>query len=351
MSWREEPSWWWSMPECGEEATKQALRNKGSRLGTPLGHPDFVRNQLQHVREHQQMSDWIPLIPDVQSSWCLLLHCAAARANYYIRVVPPELSDEFATSHDNALWMCLSRVLDMPPDACDRSARDVASLPLAFGGMGLRSAVRAAVPACWSSWGDALSMISQRHRTVATTLVHELSGHSTSAHLNAAAQSADQLRGLEGFDVPSWADLAAGVRPNLRNAEDVEPASFRTGWQHEAAARMEWQHRERVVKPVLSESAWALLRAQSGPAAGMSLSAVLSSPQTRIESQLFRVLLLRRFADVAVSLTALAIIVHLALKRGFWEDGDSLWRVLRRAYERQEGESPQTCLRPPRSRQ
>ena len=31
-----------------------------------------------------------------------------------------------------------------------------------------------------------------------------------------------------------------------------------------------------------------------GPAAGMSLSAVFSSPQTRMESQLFRVLLLRR---------------------------------------------------------
>ena len=77
--------------------------------------------------------------------------------------------------------------------------------------------------------------------------VHELSGHSTSAHLNAAARSADQLRGLEGFEVPSWADLAAGVRPNPRNAEDVEPASFRTGWQHEAAARVEWQHRERVL--------------------------------------------------------------------------------------------------------
>ena len=87
----------------------------------------------------------------------------------------------------------------MPPDACDRSARDVVSLPLAFGGMGLRSAVRTAVPAYWSSWEDALSMISRRHRTVATTLVHELSGHSTSA----ISRSADQLRGLEGFEVPS----------------------------------------------------------------------------------------------------------------------------------------------------
>ena len=134
-------------------------------LGTPLGHPDFVQNQLQHVREHHQtLLDRIPLVPDVQSCWALLLHCAAARASYFIRVVPPELSEEFATSHDNALWMCLSRVLDMPPDACARSAKDTASLLLAFGGMGLRSAVRTAVPAYWASWADALSMISQRHR-------------------------------------------------------------------------------------------------------------------------------------------------------------------------------------------
>ena len=133
-------------------------------------------------------------------------------------------------------------------------------------------------------------MISRRHRTMATTLVHELSGHSTSA----ISRSADQLRGLEGFEFPSLAGLAVWVRSNLRNAEDVEPASLHTGWQHDAAARMEWQHRERVLKPVLIDSARALLRAQSGPAAGMSLSAVPSSPQTRIESQLFRVLLLRR---------------------------------------------------------
>ena len=54
------------------------------------------------------------------------------------------------------------------------------------------------------------------------------------------------------------------------------------------------KHRERHLMPVFADSERALLRAQSGPAAGMSLSAVPSSPQTRIESQLFRVLLLRR---------------------------------------------------------
>ena len=143
------------------------------------------------------------------------------------------------------------------------------------------------------------------------------------------------------------------MRPLPTNIEEVEPGWFCTGWQHEAASRLEWQHRERHLMPVLADSERALLRAQSGPAAGMSLSAVPSSPQTRIESQLFRVLLLRRLrlplpllracADVAFSLTTLAIIVHLALRRGFWEGVDSQSRARRRAsVMRHRGESPQT---------
>ena len=81
-------------------------------------------------------------------------------------------------------------------------------LPLASGGMGLRNAVLA----YWASWGNALSMISQRHRAVATTIVREMSGHSTSTHLNAVARSADQPRRFRGFEVPSWTD-SGGLRP------------------------------------------------------------------------------------------------------------------------------------------
>ena len=39
-------------------------------LGTPLGHPDFVAAQLQRI----------PRVPDLQSAWLLLLHCASPRA-------------------------------------------------------------------------------------------------------------------------------------------------------------------------------------------------------------------------------------------------------------------------------
>ena len=41
-------------------------------------------------------------------------------------------------------------------------ARDVATLPMRLGGLGLRSATRMAPAAFWASWADALPMLSQR---------------------------------------------------------------------------------------------------------------------------------------------------------------------------------------------
>ena len=56
-------------------------------LGTPLGHPRCVTTQLQRIRQDQQLLlDRIPLLPDVQSAWALLVHCASARATYFLRV-------------------------------------------------------------------------------------------------------------------------------------------------------------------------------------------------------------------------------------------------------------------------
>ena len=50
-------------------------------LGAPIGHPPFVAAQLSAVAEHQAtLLQRIPLMPDLQSTWLLLLHCAGARA-------------------------------------------------------------------------------------------------------------------------------------------------------------------------------------------------------------------------------------------------------------------------------
>ena len=118
-------------------------------LGTPLGHPAFVQHQLARVRALQQvLLDRILAIQDVQSAWALLSYCAVARATYFI-----------SRSHDSALWECMCRVLGVPPESCESFARAASQLPLAFGGLGLRSAERTRTAA---SWADSLSMIHQR---------------------------------------------------------------------------------------------------------------------------------------------------------------------------------------------
>ena len=53
-------------------------------LGTPLGRSAFVEAHLNKKAEKQALLlERIPAVPDLHSSWALLLHCAAARANYW----------------------------------------------------------------------------------------------------------------------------------------------------------------------------------------------------------------------------------------------------------------------------
>ena len=80
-------------------------------LGAPIGHPEFVRRQLEIVsQEHQTLLSRIPHVQDTQCAWLLLVHCASARANYLLRVMHPEAVEEFARRHDAGLWQCLCDV-------------------------------------------------------------------------------------------------------------------------------------------------------------------------------------------------------------------------------------------------
>ena len=48
-------------------------------------------------------------------------------------------------------------------DTCEAIAREAASLPLALGGPGLRSARRTHPSAYWASWADSLHMVQKCH--------------------------------------------------------------------------------------------------------------------------------------------------------------------------------------------
>ena len=63
-------------------------------LGTPFGHPQLVEAHLnKKIVEHEVLLERIPTVPDLQSAWSLLLHCAAARAKLLFE-------GGFASSHE-----------------------------------------------------------------------------------------------------------------------------------------------------------------------------------------------------------------------------------------------------------
>ena len=91
-------------------------KSKASRYWAPIGHPEYVRRFLIGLTdEHQTLLNRIPLVGDVQATWLLLVHCAAARATYSLRCADPEAVEGFARRHDQDMMECLSSILAHQP--------------------------------------------------------------------------------------------------------------------------------------------------------------------------------------------------------------------------------------------
>ena len=217
-------------------------------LGTLLGRTDFVSVHLmEKLEEHDVLLARIPLIQDLQSAWAVLLHCAGGRANCLLRVVRPELVHEIAEGHNTGLLNCLCS-MNIVPGQIQDVVKDIITMPLSIGGMGLRSAHRTSPPVYWASWADSLPMIRERHPEVARTIMDRAGRPNPRPSLESAVRVARDLEGVHGFKVPSW---------------EFEPGGERHGWQHEAASRVEKQYREGLL-PRFTESEKAQLRSQSG---------------------------------------------------------------------------------------
>ena len=184
--------------------------------------------------------------------------------------------------------MCCRSTQPSPP----HSARDF-NIANVLGGLDLRSALRTRVAAFWASWSDCLPMIRARHPFVAAELVRQLEGVPASQTLREAAMAKRELTGVAGFEPPTWREMAAGTRAPERDPEDFEPGWVR-GWQHEASSRVHRDFREMDLFPRMTESSRALVRSQAGPGGGVALSTCPTCRLTRLEPQVFRVLLLRR---------------------------------------------------------
>ena len=111
----------------GDLQTPAGLR--GIRvLGTPLGTEEFVQAQLRTtVGSHELLLSRIPLVPDLQSAFLLLLFCASSRATFYLRVCNPLFAARFARQHDSQVWQCFLNLTGQLPH---QATWELGSLPL-----------------------------------------------------------------------------------------------------------------------------------------------------------------------------------------------------------------------------
>ena len=80
----------------------------------------------------------------------------------------PELIEEFSQRHDEQIWRCFCTIAGVAPEAPSPSSRAATSLPLAAGGLGLRSATRLRHVAHWASCADTIKMVHEFHPEVAS---------------------------------------------------------------------------------------------------------------------------------------------------------------------------------------
>ena len=256
-------------------------------LGVPLGTPEFIAAFLETLLAKQRtLLDRLLLLADTQVAWLLLFFCAAPRAQYALRTLPPADTRAYAAGHDAAILSCLDSLLHadtasgLPALAAAR-----AQLALRHGGLGLRSAERHAVAAFWASWANALPALSRRDRAFVQALACSLDGPGPLPHALAALKDA-----TTSLQAPAWdALLSAGPPVSLQD----DAADLTRGWQRPASRTVD-ELCDPAIRRELDAPGLALLDSQSGPHAASVFTTRPVSPELSLSSPLFRVLLLRR---------------------------------------------------------
>ena len=149
-----------------------------------------------------------------------------------------------------------------------------------------------------------------------------------------------------------WPTLAGKTRWPKTDWQQLDwPKSVMTsgGGVRRASTKVHKQHREEVVWPLLSSSQRASVRSQSGPLASVPFTSFPTCRVTRMESEPFRVLLLRRLRmPLPVFVRSCVCGRHLDLFGHHWAACTSAGEVLlskalrNRSAGKQEPKFPQT---------
>ena len=271
-------------------AHDQPRAQRGLRvLGLPVGTDEYIQAELTRLHAKQlPLLEAIPTIPDLQTSWLLLLYCASPRAHYALRGLRPDLTRDFAAAHDQSIQQCLAQLLQVP--ALPESSAHRARLALSLGGLGLRSAFHHTAAAFWASWQDAANTLHSK----TPDLFQEVE-----RHLQAPAPTLPTIQCIShvqtflnniGFATPPWPERTP---PPASVQLPEAPRDLLRGWQQAASAAID-QAYSTAVRSALDPASQALLDSQSGPFAATAFTLLPTSPDLVFESAPFRVLLLRR---------------------------------------------------------
>ena len=81
-------------------------------LGVPLGTRELVAAHLQALLAKQTvLLSGLPVLADTPVAWLLLCFCAAPRAQYALRALPPVDTRDYVAGHDAAVLSCLCALL------------------------------------------------------------------------------------------------------------------------------------------------------------------------------------------------------------------------------------------------
>ena len=229
-------------------------------LGTPVGSAEFV----QRLCEERIAKEF-----------------ASPRCHHFLRTLPPSESAWYARHHDAGMMEAMEEILGgLPGDEVQKGrAKEIATMPMRLGGLGLRSAARMAPAAFWASWADALPMISKRLPEVPNRVTGELT--------NGQQSSQTWFRGS------TWLGRYATWSPATRCCF-MEPGEWQHGWQHHASSSSEFHFQETVMFAQSCASDMAHLRSHSGPGAGDVFHGSPTHHEFEVQPGLFRTLILER---------------------------------------------------------
>ena len=234
--------------------------------------------------EHAVLLDRIPAVAVVQAAW-FIPFCRGSTANFSLRMVRPQVAQQFAERDDENVRQCLRRAIGTADEA-NRTKWDT-TLPFSLGSLGLGSAVRTKEAAHWASWACS-DMIHNRHATVAASIMTGLT--------DSAEQSFEALRickrilGETQLTIPTWEALVEGERSLVE--DEGHSSQPRHGWPQ----KQRNAQRNRSSTTPSGRTDWTERAAGPNVARWRCVQRFLPCV-CRIDAQPFRLLLCRRLAS------------------------------------------------------